>query len=116
MLSGQPVMDPDGDLIPGIAAISVELMEQQGDWAHSLFGDPLVDAQVGLFDVVFSLDRAGVASLRVQGQVRFFVVGRDSLHEGVERTYWQMIGQEDLTSETKGSVMTPWGSIKASFR
>lgn len=41
----------------------------------------------------------------------------DSLHDGFQQTYWEILGQQDLTSHgLKSGEETPWGSLKALFR
>jgi len=51
-----------------------------------------------------------------EGQVRFYVTSRDSLHEGTNKQYYQMIGQVDLTGSFKVVESDNFGSIKAIYR
>ncbi len=98
MFTGDPVTDPDGNLVPGISTISFDTFEQQGDWATSLPNDVIPNSSFALFEVTFNFDRAGHSTLRVMGQIKFYVTSRDSLHNGATRQYWQLRGQQDLTN------------------
>jgi hypothetical protein len=101
MFAGQPVTDPDGVLVPGISSINFGTYEQQGTWATSPPNDVIPNARFSLYQVIFEFDRPGYSTLKVEGQIKFYVAGRDSFHNGANRTYWQMIGQQDLTNSTK---------------
>jgi len=100
MFSGEPLTDPNGELVPGISSISFDQLEQQGTWATSPSNDVIPNARFGLFEVIFRFERPGHSTLMVQGQIKFYVAGRDSFHEGADRTYWQIIGQQDLTQDS----------------
>lgn len=101
MFSGQPVTDPLNVLVPGISTISFSTFEQQGTWADSQPNDVIPNARFALFDVTFLFERPGYSTLKVDGQIKFYAAGRDSFHSGANRTYWQMIGQQDLTASGK---------------
>ncbi len=117
MFAGEPVTDPDGVSIPATGSISVDVLAQQGAWAVSLPDDAIPNTRFGNFEVIFRWDRPGFASMMVSGTVRFYVAGRDSLHEGSPRIYWQLLGVLDLTdSFRKGSELDNWGSVKALWR
>lgn len=98
MFAGDPVTDPDGNLVPGISTISFDHYEQQGEWDTSSGNDVIPDSQFALFDVTFLFDRPGHSTLKVVGQIKFYVAARDSFHNGATRDYWQMRGQQDLTN------------------
>jgi hypothetical protein len=98
MFSGQAITNSKGDLVPGISAISFEIFEQQGDWATSQPNDVIPNARFAQFEVTFLFDRQGNSTLRVDGLIKFYVTGRDSVVNGVTKTYWQMRGQQDLTN------------------
>ncbi len=102
MFSGEPQINPDGDPVPGISSISFDQLEQQGSWATSPANDVIPNARFGLFEVVFRFERPGFSTLMVTGSIKFYVAGRDSFYNGQDRTYWQMIGQQDLTQDTAG--------------
>ena len=117
MFSGQPVIDPDGNLVPAVSAISFQTFEQQATWQISQPDGPFPDSQFTLYDVTILLDRPGFSTLKVEGQIKFYVSERDSLHEGVNRRYFEMIGQQDLTnSGLKATEQVSWGSVKALYR
>jgi hypothetical protein len=104
MFSGQPVTDPDGALVQAISSISFNIFEQQGTWATSQPNDVIPNARFALYDVTFLFDRPGASTLKVDGQIKFYVTGRDSVVSGLTKTYWQMIGQQDLTNSGKSVV------------
>jgi hypothetical protein len=116
MFSGQPVTDPDGDLVQAVSIISFNIFEQQGTWADSQPNDVIPNARFALFDVTFLFGRPGASTLKVEGQIKFYVAGRDSVVGGLTKTYWQMIGQQDLTNSGKAVESNSWGSVKALFR
>jgi len=97
MFTGDPVNDPNGNLVPGISSISFQNFDQDVTWADSQPSDVIPNARFALYQVVFLFDRPGFSTLRVEGQIKFYVSGRDSLHAGRNQTYWQMVGQQDLT-------------------
>ncbi len=101
MFGGQPVTDPDGNLVPGISTISFQTFQQDVAWATSQPNDVIPNAQFSLYDVTFLFDRPGFSTLKVEGQIKFYAVGRDSTVNGTVRTYWQMRGQQDLTNSGK---------------
>lgn len=116
MFSGQPVTDPDGALVQAISSISFNIFEQQGAWANTLPTDVIPNARFALFDVSLLFDRPGASTLKVNGQIKFYATGRDSVVGGVTKTFWQMIGQQDLTNSGKTNESGSWGSVKALFR
>lgn len=117
MFGGTPLSDPDGVLVPGISAISFDVLEQQGAWADTEPGSAFPDTRFALFDVIVSFNRPGYSTLRIEGQLKFYVSGRDTVVADEERTFWMMIGQEDLTGNDLKSVATVnWSEIKAVYR
>ena len=102
MFSKRDVTDPDGHLVPGIQTISFQTFARQGTWALSPANDPIPNAEYALYDVVFLFDRGQTYStLKVQGQIKFYVSHRDSVVNGVTKPYYQMLGQQDLTQNSK---------------
>jgi|GEM_PF-1720975 len=118
MFSGDAVTDPDGNLIPGVRAISFSVFRALDAWATSPSDDVIPNAEWAPFEVQFLFDRGqNFSTLKVDGIIKFYVTSRDSLHEGVVKDYYQMIGQWDLTNSGFKSVEeTNWGSVKALFR
>ncbi len=101
MFSGQPVTDPDGALVQAISSISFDIFEQQVTWADSQPNDVIPNARFSLYDVTFLFDRPGASTLKVVGQIKFYASGRDTVVGGVAKTYWEMVGQQDLTNSGK---------------
>jgi hypothetical protein len=102
MFSGDPVTDPNGDLVPGVASISFSRFINLETWAVSPPTDIIPNAEWALYDVEFLFDRGQTFStLKVEGTIKFYVTSRDSTHLGSDRQYYQMIGQVDLTSSGK---------------
>lgn len=117
LFSGEAVTDPDGNLIPGVLAISFSRFRAQGAWAVSPEEGLFPDTEWALFEVEIFLDRGQTYStLKVDGMIKFHVTSRDSLHEGSMREYYQMAGQVDLTNGFKSVENNPWGSVKALWR
>ena len=56
------------------------------------------NARFSLYDVTFLFDRPGASTLKVEGQIKFYVTSRDSVVGGVTKASWEMIGQQDLTN------------------
>jgi len=117
MFAGVPVADPEGHHVAGISDFVFQVMDQQSGWADSGPGAVIPNAQAAMFDVVISIVRPTDSFMKVNGQIMFFVAGRDTVINGVDRTYWTMLGQQDLTSfRFKASESTSWGSAKALYR
>jgi hypothetical protein len=117
MFRGTPVTDPDGVLVPGISNISFSVLEPQGAWADTEPGSDFPGARFAIFDVIIQFDRAGYSTLKVLGQLKFYVSGRDTVVDGANRTYFTMIGQGDFTGGGLKSIEDAnWGSVKALFR
>jgi hypothetical protein len=117
MFSGDPVTDPNGDLVPGVANISFSRFINLETWADSAPTDPIPNSKWALYDVEFLFDRGQTFStLIVEGTIKFYVTSRDSLHQGTMQQYHQMIRQVDLTSGGWKSERTCWGTVKALYR
>jgi len=116
MFSGTPLIDPDGALVQAISSVSVALFEQQTAWTEIGPGLDFAGEQMALFDVTFIFDRPGSSSLKIIGVLKIMAAARDTTIGGTEHTYWQMIGQQDLSNGTKiGVENTAWGELKAMF-
>jgi len=118
MFAGDPVIDPSGSIVPGIAGISFYDFRQIDQWVTSAPNDtfyPNSDYGTWQVDILFS--RPGFKDYNVKGRIQFYVVSRDSLHEGTVQPYWQMFGQIDLTNQNhKATEAETWGGVKALFR
>jgi len=99
MFSGDAVTDPNGDLVPGVVSISFSKFRALDAWATSPSDDIIPNAEWAPWEVEFLFDRGqNFSTLKVDGTIKFYVTGRDSLFEGSIRKYYQMIGQVDLTN------------------
>jgi len=124
MFSMQDVTDPLGRLVNGIHAIEFQTFQRQGDWSLSGAGDQIPNAEYAVYDVVLVFDRGRLYSgLLVRGAIKFYVSHRDTVINGVNRPYYRMRGQLDLTWDQKigaagdkGTESNAWGSVKALFR
>jgi len=116
MFSGEAVTDTKGYLVPGVLNIDFRVFRALDDWTMSPVGDLFPEAERAPFEVDFMFDRGqSYSTLKVNGTIKFYVTSRDSLHEGIDRQYYQMIGQVDLTG-FKAIETTSWGTVKALFR
>ena len=101
MFSGDAVTDPDGNLVPGVLNISFSVFQPQDAWQVSPEDAIIPNAEWTSYDVIFLFDRGqNFSTLKVEGIIKFYVTSKDSLYQGAERKYYQMIGQEDLTQST----------------
>ncbi len=117
MFSGQPVTDPDGQLIPAISSINFQILEQQGAWLDTGPAGIIPHARTAIFETLMVFERPGATSLPVEGQIRFFVSRHDTVLNGEPQSLYFMIGQQDLTRIDKKAVeRIPWGSLKALYR
>jgi hypothetical protein len=100
MFSGDSVTDPNGDFVPGVAGISFSKFRALDAWAVSPGDDIIPNAEWAPFEVEFLFDRGQeFSTLSVTGTIKFYVTSRDSLHQGSDKQYYQMIGQVDLTED-----------------
>jgi hypothetical protein len=99
MFSGDAVTDPNGDLVPGVLSISFAKFRALDAWAISPGDDIIPNAEWAPFEVEFLFDRGQTYStLKVNGNIKFYVTSRDSMHQGSVKKYYQMIGQRDETN------------------
>lgn len=116
IFSGQHHTGGSGNLVPGISTISFQTFTRRDPWSTSPASGALPNTRFAFFDVAIHFDRPGYSTLRSEGQIKFTVAGRDSVHNGVLRTYWQMVGQQDLTHMSLKAVEeVAWGSLKALY-
>ncbi|NCQ33714.1 hypothetical protein GW813_01295 [bacterium] len=99
MFSGAAGHDSKGDLTTPISSITLQEPTQLTSWETSPGDDPIPNAESALFDVYFEFSRAGDKTLKVTGQIKFYITSHDSLHQGSMKPYYQMIGQYDLTND-----------------
>ena len=123
MFSKQDVVDPNGMLVPAVKTIQFQTFQRVGNWGTSLPTDAIPNTECALYAVQFLFDRGQTRStLKITGNIKFYVSHRDSTAAGVTRPYYQVIGQADLTDEDprapheKGEESWSWGSIHAFFR
>ena len=117
MFASIELTDTDGHALAAVLNIEFAIIEQRTAWANTLANDNFPGARSALFDVNFLFSRSDQSTIEVMGQIKFYVAGRDSVHNGVSRTYWEMIGQQDFTgNKNKAVEETPWSSLKALYR
>ena len=117
MFSGEVVTDPDGIFVPGVRVIVFQVFRALDAWALSPQNDIIPNAEWAPFEVDFLFDRGqNFSFLKASGTIKFYVTSRDSLHEGVTKQYYEMIGQVDLTNIGKAVEESNWGSLKALWR
>jgi len=102
MFSGAPGHDAQGVQTNPISSIAFQDPEQLTSWEMSPPDDPVPNALSALFNVLFEFNRAGDRTLQVTGQIKFYITSRDSLYQGANKPYYQMIGQWDLTNDAAG--------------
>ena len=99
MFSGDPLTDPDGIFVPGVASINFDKFLALDTWVVSPQDDIIPNAEWAPFDVVFLFDRGqNFSTLKVAGTIKFYVTSKDSVYQGSPKKYYQMIGQVDLTN------------------
>ena len=123
MFSKQDVSDPLGSLVPGVQTIQFQTFQRLGAWSTSLPSDVIPNTECALYSVQFLFDRGqAYSTLKVTGNIKFYVSHRDSTAAGQTRPYYQIIGQVDLTDDppadaaAKGDNSATWGSVHALFR
>ena len=124
MFSGHLVTDPEGAPVPAVERIGINGFMQNTVWDLSPADDPIPNTLCASYYVAFSVDRGqNHTLLRVDGTIRFYATYRDSLVDGVNRRYYQLVGQLDQTNGDKDAGAADkavervnWGSVKALFR
>ncbi len=100
MFSKQDVTDPLGNLIAGVQTIQFQTFQRVGVWATSPANDTIPNARYALYSVQFLFDRGQENStLKVTGNIKFYVTSRDSIVNGTPKPYFRMVGQVDLTED-----------------
>ena len=117
MFSGQPVTDPGGDLVPGIYGISFDVLMPLDVWQISPNEDVIPNTMYAPYEIQVFFDRGqNYSTMRVEGLIKFYVVGQEFEFKGVRRVFYQMVGQVDLTDNHKAVEGTNWGTVKAMYR
>lgn len=123
MFSRHDVNDPDGVLVYAVQTIQFQTFQRVGSWGMSLPTDPIPNTESALYSVQVLFDRGqNYSTLKVTGNIRFYVDQRDSTVGGQTRPYYQIIGQADLTddpfsnSPDKPAETSTWGFVHAMFR
>jgi hypothetical protein len=82
-----------------VLSISFAKFRALDAWAISPGDDIIPNAEWAPFEVEFLFDRGQTYStLKVNGNIKFYVTSRDSMHQGSVKKYYQMIGQRDETN------------------
>jgi hypothetical protein len=116
MFSGEVLANANGDLVPPVLHISFSVFEQIVDWGLSLPSDPIPNTLSSLFEVEILVDRGRqYSTLRVEGQIRFYVTTAEGRLNGQPQTYFRLVGQLDLSDNGKDVSRIAWGSLKALF-
>ncbi len=97
MFNTVPGVNAKGEWEAPISSIEMEILDKKTAWKTTLANDVIPLADAALFDVKFMLFRPGFTTFQIEGTLQFYVVRQDSLHNGVMRDYWRMIGQQDFT-------------------
>lgn len=116
LFSGESQTGPGGEFIPAISQFSFSRLTKIVDWGPSLPTDPIPDTLSSLYDVEILADRGqAYSTLKIEGQIRFYVTTTEGRLDGQPRTYYRLVGQLDLTSSGKGVEEIAWGSLKAYY-
>lgn len=123
MFSKQEVRAPEGSVVPAIQTIQFQTFQRVGSWGMSLPTAAIPNTENALYSVQVLFDRGqNYSTMKVTGNIRFYVDHRDSTVGGQTRQYYQIIGQGDLTddpfsnSPDKPADTSTWGSVHALFR
>jgi hypothetical protein len=96
IFSQQPVTNSRGDLVAAITAVTVGTLDLQTPWEDSTDPD-FPNSRRRLYQVSLEFTRQTDNTIIVTGQQEFFVSSTDSLHSGIPKQYWQLVGQIDRT-------------------
>jgi len=113
---GETLTDPDGGLLPAVLNFSFSRFNKIVDWGLSLPSDPIPNTLSALYDVEILADRGQTFStLMVEGQIRFYVSTAGVILDGQPKSYFRLVGQQDLTDNNKDVDEILWGSLKVLF-
>ena len=119
MFSGEDLKDPaTGAFIPGVIGISFSKLTALEAWHVAKDDDTNPEVQSCLYEVEILFDRGQAQSqIHVRGQIRFHVVSRMAVVGGESQVYFQMSGQDDLTTVgEKNTDSSVWGHLKCLYR
>jgi len=115
MFSGREFVNDEQEVLPPVAAVEFQVLDRSQDWEETM-GFPFQNTLMAHYDVDILFHRGDeLSTLRTRGQIRFHVAGRDSFYEGEDRTFYEMVGQVDLTTEDKALEAALFGDIKARY-
>jgi len=116
IFEGDPVINSQGETVPGISQIVFPVLVPQTIWSESVNPD-FLGCQRRLYVLEMDLSRPGASTMIVQGQAEFFVAAADTvLGDGTEMQYWQIKGIVDRTyTSPKGAESPSWGSVKVLY-
>lgn len=98
IFSGRPGQDHTGAQVLGISQIQMPLFNPLGPWSQTGPTDPeFPNSQRKLYQVEINFIKSDNSRISVRGQQEFYVVARDSVVNGVTRSFYQLRGQRDLT-------------------
>jgi hypothetical protein len=110
------LVDQPGAIEAGISDILFERLEPVDGWSDADSASGFPGARRRAYLVSITMERPGNASLVIEGQQEFFVQGRDSLVDGATRTFFQLVGQRDLTvAAGKADQVRTWGNVKLAY-
>jgi hypothetical protein len=101
---------------PPVSVIAFEQFDALTLWSDAT--DPeFPGARRRLFQVNLRVVRPGSTTLLIAGQEEFFAAVRDSLLPGgASRSYWELVGQRDMTGLGKAVESASWGILKYLYR
>jgi hypothetical protein len=123
MFSGQDVLAPGGIVVPAIQTLQFQTFQRVGSWGMSPPTAAIPNTENALYSVQVLFDRGqNYSTMKVTGNIRFYVAHHDSTVGGQTLQYYQIIGQVDLTDDApfngadKPAESSAWGSVHALFR
>lgn len=116
MFSGLPFERPGDIPVPAISSISIATLIRVGDWTDVGPDDPdFPNTRRGLHYVHVIFSRASANTITASGTQVFYVSARDSLVNGVHKSFCQVRGQRDLGGGPKGGDGDSWGAVKCLY-
>ncbi len=99
IFSQNAIVNSQGQRQEAITEITVRVLDPVSIWEDSTDPD-FPDSRKRLYTVNLEFKRPEDTTIIVQGSQEFYVSSRDSLHNGIPKLYWQLVGQIDLTEHT----------------
>ncbi|MCK9996793.1 MAG: hypothetical protein KAH56_11005, partial [Candidatus Krumholzibacteria bacterium] len=117
MFSGELLIDPDGNFVPGTSAILFRVFMALDVWAPSDDEERFPGTVCAPYDLSLLFDRGqSFSTLNVDGAVKIYARAHEAEVGGATTTYYLMAGMVDLTGNGKGTESVSWGSVKALYR